>query len=562
MADATPARKSTRGRVPNKKYSNDALEILNDILNSGSDVEVDHPPKLDTSDDEDFRSDAIAEESEAEEDTATESEAGSDGSGIATPEEEFEDALSYADPDDVLDVSRDLKSLEGLFRYTGLAGSKRINRRRNPDSHLHSRGIPSSDKDGSKASHIRSLIGTEPKDLQNFSLAREKWTQDATLPTRKPDKHDRGGMGLPFGHEKQSEEFMARWDWYHQNNGKEAMSRLQRTRALDGLQAPDYLPGSRPNHSFLMGPYGNQTVRSLKVEEVASLEELWCPSAPETEEGSVPRNRMVKKKGWMLNVGSKIRCLGWALGHAGKAQYLAIAPTYNPPAKFRAPTAFDPSEPYPASIQLWAFSSFGEPYPAESMNLEEYPQLVQLVCTGWGAPRQFRWCPVSQAFPDQGVEGRVFVGLLAGVWSDGYVRVLDIQLDTKTSSSNVHGIIPLPMTLTALIILPSPLPASRLRIHPTYYNLHLLDLALSNRTCSRLRERLRRHMGHLRSDPLILPGIHLYLTQLSAPTPLLPLPPPILHPLSLLHLPQFPTLPRLNLNRRLPPPHRHPRPHN
>ena len=444
MAYATPARKSARGRVPNKKYSNEAIDILNNILNSDSDAAAEPPPNLDTSEDEDFQSDSIAEESEVEEDIATELDAGSDGSGIATPEEDFEDALSYADPHDLLDVGRDPDSLQGVFEHTGLAGSKRINRRRNPDSHLHSRGIPGSDKDSSKASHIRSLIGTDPRALQVFSLAREKWTQDATLPTRNPDRHNNGGMGYLFGNEIQIAEVTAKWRWYYQHGGKDAMSQIQRTRTLDTLNCLDYLPRSHSDHRFLMGPYGNQKICSLNVGEAALLEELWRPTALQTEADTVSGNQSVRKQGWMLNMGSKIRCLDWAPGHAGKTQYLAIAPTYRPPAKLRAPTAFDPSEKYPAAIQLWAFSSHGEPYPAESMNMDEPPQLVQVICSSWGSPRQFQWCPQPQELPNDETENNLCVGLLAGVWSDGYVRVLDIQLDRNTASSNVGGIISLP----------------------------------------------------------------------------------------------------------------------
>lgn len=447
MADDIPARRSARGRVPNKKYSTEAIEILNDILNSGSDAEVEPPPEPDTSEDEDFRSDAVVEESEAAEDIASESDAGSDGSGIPTPVEEFEDALSYADPNDLHDLGAGPEPLENMFTHTGLGGSKRINRKRNPDSHLHFRGVPGTEKDNSKASHIKSLIGTDLAELQNFSLTRDRWTQDSTLPTRKSDTQDKGGMGFPFGLEKRNEEATAEWNWYHDRGGKEAMRRTQRTQGLDTLQIPEYLPRSHPDHSFLMGPYGSQKLCSLKDGEVASLEKLWCQTAPQGEEDSVQRNPRRRKKGWMLNIGSKIQCLEWAPGHVGKTQYLALAPTYNPPAKLRAPTAFEPSEPYPACIQLWAFSSFEEPYQTDSMNTDEPPQLVQLLCTNWGAPRQFRWCPVPRAFPNESQEEKIFVGLLAGVWSDGYVRVLDLQLEKNNNSSVSYGTRPLTKTL-------------------------------------------------------------------------------------------------------------------
>lgn len=481
MADDTPARRSARGRVPNKKYSTEALEILNDILKSGSDAEVEPPPEPDTSEDEYFRSDAVAEESEAEEDIASESDAGSDGSGIPTPVEELEGPLSYADPDDLPDIGVGPEPLENMFTHTGLGESKRINKKRNPDSHLHFRGVPGTEKDNSKASHIRFLIGTDLAELQSFSLTRERWTQDSTLPTRKPDRHDKGGMGFPFGLEGRNEEATDEWNWYYEHGGKKAMGRTQMTRGLDTLQIPDYLPRSHPDHSFLMGPYGSQKLCSLKVGDVASLEELWFQNAPEGEEDNVQRNHKRKKNGWMLNIGSKIQCLEWAPGHAGKTQYLALAPAYNPPAKLRGPTAFEASESYPACIQLWAFSSFGEPYPTESMDIHEPPQLVQLLCTNWGAPRHFRWCPIPRAFPNEGQEENIFVGLLAGVWSDGYVRVLDLQLTRNNNTSSSHGMCPLTKDIwDVLNNLLSPLRESRLCKSSTYHNLHLFDLALAD----------------------------------------------------------------------------------
>ena len=436
MPDLTSTRKSARGRVPNKKYSNDAFEIL-DILESDSDVAAEPVPNFDNSDvDEDFESDKAAEEHDEDEESGGTSDVGSHGTGIATPVEAFEDALSYASDADLLERGEDLKPLgsssQTLKRVR--AGSRKV-----PEEDWHFRGIHWNGK--TKEAHVKYLVGTNPQDMADFVRARDKWVQLATLPTRVPDQYGTGGMALPVASSESSRSTQASadWDWYYCQGGKRKMEERQRVCSLSLNDSSRYVLWSQRQHSFLMGPYGNQTVHSLASLETLSIPDAWSSTSVPRAHSNKEKVTTTERNGWMLNAGAKVSCLDWAPNHPSHIQYLAISISQSPPPDTKQHTPFEPSESYSTSFQLWAFQAANTPGSKGMMDMTRAPELAQIVCTDWGALRQFRWCPAPREAHDSDEQGRTHVGLLAGVWSDAYVRVLDIQLENVRSSPSIYS---------------------------------------------------------------------------------------------------------------------------
>lgn len=440
MANTAPVRKSTRGRVPNKKYSVDAFKVL-DIAESDSDAAASPAPFLDDpEEDEDFGSDAAAAEPEDEEGSVPSSDDATDGSGIATPEEEFEDALSYASETEPLEARKDLQPLQSSLTHTD---SKKVRRgiKRKPDPDLHFRGVQAAEYRSSKLFHLSSIMGTDPKDVLEFTRARRKWIQNPTLPSREADRAGAGGMALPFhcSAELYRVEATLKWNWYYDKGGKHEMAKRQKSHLLKLPEAKRFNTCSSRTHHVLMGPYGNQKLLSLRPKETLSLRKVWQSTIPGEDESAQVRRTEQKRYGWLLNAGSRIRCLDWVPNHGGDEQYLAIATTQEWPPNLQPRSAFELSGSFPTCIQLWAFKAALDSDARSKMDMSIEPELTQLICTEWGALKDIRWCPAPRQSRDEGSQETVFIGLLAGIWSDGYARVLDIRLNKAERPPSIYG---------------------------------------------------------------------------------------------------------------------------
>ena len=437
MADSTPTRKSARSRVPNKKYSVDAFKIL-DIVDLDSEGTSDPVLEIDDLDqDEDFESEAAAEDVGAEEGSLISSEEGSDGSGIATPNKAPEDDLSYASEPDKYDSEANSKALP----FSSFVKKPHPLKLRKPEKDTHYRGLGLPENHGSKDAIMRSLVGTEPGAVIDFIRARDKWINDPLLPTRKCNTRGKGGMGFPFNYSEQSRriESTTGWVWYYEQGGRELMDDAQRTLVLDHAIGSKYLPRAHKKSSFLMGRYPEQQMHTLALQESLSIREVWTRKSVETN--AVPIKAASKRRnGWILNVGTKVRCLDWAPNHPDDTQYLSVAVTHAVPISHVTPSPFEPEEPYSASLQIWVIQASVETQSEETVDMEQAPQLRQVICTEWGAPKDMRWCPIARQARESRDEDKIFIGLLACVWSDGFIRVLDIRLDQSGDLSPAFGI--------------------------------------------------------------------------------------------------------------------------
>ena len=52
------------------------------------------------------------------------------------------------------------------------------------------------------------------------------------------------------------------------------------------------------------------------------------------------------------------------------------------------------------------------------------PMSTQILCTDWGDAKQLKWCPTPFDIPRPA--NGTWLGLLAGVWADGAVRVVTV----------------------------------------------------------------------------------------------------------------------------------------
>ncbi|MCJ1450460.1 hypothetical protein MMC28_000791 [Mycoblastus sanguinarius] len=432
MADTSPVRKSARRRAADKKYTNDAFEGLNlDILSSDSEKEAIKIEKLqDNKNDDDFPADALQEpDEEGEEDTVADSVAEnmSDGSAIQTPVEVYEDAHSYASSDGIepLTLASNTTKPKGQIRTT------------KGDSNVHSRGMPENPlkKDDWKDRPYL-LAGSGVEDVAHILNSREQWASDPILPRKTKMCHS-------FSHtkEKRRMEATVGWDWYYAQGGREAFAKKQKVRILNSDDGARYVPRpTQRSHSFLMGPYGDQKLFTLSPLQTVELDETWNSASTassgqpnQTVHGSIRGRR----HGWILNVGANVKCMDWATNCDGDKQYLALSTAQiKASSPQKEPPAFTPAPPTPSCIQIWAFPSTTDSN--SSLDSSRLPALRLVLCTEWGGAKQLKWCPMPRKIRDQETIGKLFVGLLAGVWTDGYVRVLEVQLDQMEAATTIY----------------------------------------------------------------------------------------------------------------------------
>ena len=440
MSGVSPARKSGRRRVPNKKYSNDQYEGL-EILGLDPDQGVD--PELlngNNSDDADFSAEqlAAAEEVEANDEDDLIAGDASDGSAVATPVEDAASNASLVGSEIEREPSR-LKDPSGIAGYSQSAW-----KRKTPDTTLRSRGMPEVKSNEAKETYMKILFGSGVEDLLHVVRSRDQWAGEVSLPRRTSGDGQRG-MRCSFSHteEKRTMEATVGWDWYYER-GRDLFANKQNMRFISDSEGDNYVyKPTRHSHSVLLGPYGKQKMFHLSQSEALELGEAWKAATDDVSAEPEPKSRTRERAGWILNVGTGVQWLDWAANHGGDTQYLAIATSRPQSAAdkelHKASPAFTPSPPSPSSIQIWAFSAFIKPGWGGQIDSTLKPRLRLVICTEWGSVRHLKWCPMPWKSRDGESEGKISIGLLAGVWGDGCMRVLDVHMDRNCSRITSYG---------------------------------------------------------------------------------------------------------------------------
>ncbi|EEH44262.2 uncharacterized protein PADG_00551 [Paracoccidioides brasiliensis Pb18] len=356
----------------------------------------------------------------------------------------------------------------------------------------HSRGIYKSSAHGAKVTYLKLTFGASDEDLLPMVYARVRWTKgrDVTFPSRETLRGafnmstDEIGAAFGVNGDLFRKEATTGWDWYYDENTGGRFKKRQRTGTLTAEEGKKYLPrANAKKHTVLMGPASSQKVFEVGVGESLDFGEAWSeirpkgkraglskkgdrqsPEMPDTH-GSPPleaeqmsrienastRRPRRNREGWILNLGNKIQCLSWAPNCSGTSQYLAIAVPISDLQKqlidgtsSQGAPAFTPSAPYPSAIQIWSFESTKEEDDVRQLDMTVKPRLRQVICTDNGDVRRLSWCPMGREKREEDeTDEKVNIGLLAGIWGDGTVKVLDVQLNkTASEAEYVHVHVP------------------------------------------------------------------------------------------------------------------------
>jgi len=300
------------------------------------------------------------------------------------------------------------------------SGGRKVNM---DDDKLRSRGIADFSGKGGQEVRLKDLFGPAHTDLRPILKTRDDWRLQETLPLR--------GSGLkrsPFeSAEARAKERKLFQSWYARG-GREEFAKGQKTSSLSQEQGAGYMVNNGAEAiNVLMGKATSPQLYPLTKHSLVNVAD--------------PHEDKANRNGWLLNLGARIQDAQWMTNEEGSTQYLAVAVEQKDsmgqqPAAMEQPTApaFSATSPFPASIQIWAFESTKN----HVMDPLKKPRLALVICTDWGAPKQLRWSPIvprdREISPNS--NDTVDVGLLAGIWSDGRVRVLNVEIPTSDAESS------------------------------------------------------------------------------------------------------------------------------
>lgn len=427
-----PGRAPRRAAAATKKYTVDAFDSIKDLVvassDSGSDTPESDAPLNDAKDPEVPA--AIVEEANEEGDDVV---SGGDLVNISD-EERARRHSNNTENDDIMDFDAiakkgqnqqsgmrlvDETEIHALPAFStegqrpgqlGLARRGRI-----------TRGIPETFTKKGKELRVMQSIGPGEEDLVAHVKTRDKWLNDVTLPSRKTRKDGSGGLHQSFYYpeEQRQKELQQGWEWYHDQGGRDFFQKQQRIGILYEDQGrEDFEQSLSPSDPFLMGlPQQSKLFTGLKPGEAVNTGDAWINASGNKD-----------KQSWVFVAGGRVQCLEWVPNQNGCYQYLAV--TIVPKNKPRVPTtgsyAYSESS-YGAHLQIWEFASLPTlRKESAAIDFSKKPWLRAVFSFDWGIVKKMKWCPL----PTRGTAGaaNIQLGLLAGVWDDGKVRILDLQI--------------------------------------------------------------------------------------------------------------------------------------
>ena len=442
LSKMPPGRRSGRHRGPRAVYVDDPFETAGISDEDDANKGVNSPKgrekraqKADSPSDDEFV--AISGE---EADDAVEDEEGTEEQAEDEPEEESEpeDDVSVLEEMDIEKIASPHKKQ----RSTSQPREPQFKKRAAggiivPSAgETHSRGIIDPKEHLSKDTYYTLTFGSDERDLMAAVHSRVQWKRgiDSAFPTRFAleggDEEDNSLYGPTFGVHPDDikEESIRGWDWYYDENTGERFRKRQRIETIkESMAREKYMP--RPDerkHRVNLGPHGDQELFDLGYHESFDFGKAWGESNTKSEK---------IREGWILNIGHKTNCMAWAPNQDGLSQYLAVAAplTEDQKNEHRSEdsepfSAFQPSESFPSALQIWEFKAKKSETDTKSLDMDYKPRLRQVICADWGDLRRMAWCTMPRAKREEDDEEvKKAIGLLATVWSDGKVRVLDIK---------------------------------------------------------------------------------------------------------------------------------------
>ncbi|KMU84991.1 hypothetical protein CIHG_02774 [Coccidioides immitis H538.4] len=339
----------------------------------------------------------------------------------------------------------------------------------------HSRGLLKPAEHTAKNTQLKLTFGTGAEDLLPAIYARDRWAygRDSTFPSAESfqgaQRTSPYGVGGLFCYPSFKMEFESTeaWDWYYDSSIGGCLLRNQQIRALEENVGREYFPkDGDKRHTVLVGPPGKQKEFHLGLHEFFDFGVVWEPPNPKAGKSGRSKNPDARshgslgdnakdahampemerfREGWILNFGSKIQCAAWAPNCSGTTQYLAVVvplPESQKAAEcdinLTGAPAFTPSPPYPAAIQIWAFEAkqSEEVFP-RPLDMSIEPRLRLVLCTRFGDVKRLCWCPMPRKPRSSHIEGKesINLGLLAGIWGDGSVKVLDVNIEKNSPTT-------------------------------------------------------------------------------------------------------------------------------
>jgi transcription factor C subunit 6 len=294
-----------------------------------------------------------------------------------------------------------------------------------PDGLLFNRGLPDSvTRKSGKHDKRLFLFGSSIEEFSAIEKACMKWDGQDTLPIRrKPQETGSNAFDYSYwqGNSARKREEKESWNWYFGLGGKEVFAKRQTTSILsNGEGEARTSTNDAPQRPFLAGPLDTPQLIRLDVGSSVSLKELW--HQPQTKGiKATSKYSSAGKAGFILNLGAKIRCTEWVPNQPGSAQYLALSTIQARDIPKGTAPAFTPQLPFVAEVQIWKFTST----PQGSVNSDIAPALKYVLRTKWGDVKSIKWCPAPHK--QSSTLAKRPLGLLAGVWGDGGLRVIDLM---------------------------------------------------------------------------------------------------------------------------------------
>lgn len=384
----------------------------------------------------------------ADEDSASDEEfvAPDSDDGVEAPaDDDDSDAEPIADDADVVEIN-DPGVVSARKVKSSTSQSKAVKKRQAdcpgiaPED-THYRGVLDTKEHVAKTMHYVFTFGSDDRDLISGIHTRDRWFRgmDSCFPTRfsleTQDKADYE-YGPTFGihSEDVKKERTIGWDWYYDKDTGERFRKRQRSDQIKEADARrTYLPKPKKGkHTILIGPADEQKPVSLGHHDSFNFGEPWRDY---TARRSDQTSETTVREGWLLSVGHRVQCMAWAPEQDGTTQYLAISGPITDEQKKKSnlpehetSSSFRPSSPCPCALQLWEIKGKQAGSQTNTLDMNIKPRLRLTLCSEWGDLRRIAWCPVSRAPREEDEQSDMQpIGLLAGIWSDGKLRVLDVK---------------------------------------------------------------------------------------------------------------------------------------
>ncbi|KAH9877149.1 hypothetical protein IAQ61_002512 [Plenodomus lingam] len=426
MSEEPPTRRQSRAKRPKSYRVDDEYAFLDEDSSAASRSQTPVAGGDDESDEDDFMPDAREEDPEDEEFNDDDDDDEDDGAA----EEEEDSDEEYGSPGTssarAVGFNSDPDAHPYLTKQTKKKHSANIQssvvfarggalRPQSNESKLRTRGVADFSKIGGQEIRLKDLFGPDSEALKPILYTRDHWYEQETLPLRTPDGCRRSFFESLEGREKEERTMRA---WYAET-GWGIFVQKQKTQILTTEAGQKYMETDGPQAlNVLWGAAQRPRVRPFEKGACVNINDAF--------------EDRTSRRGWMLYMSARIQDAQWAVNEESEIQYLAVAVEQKPmdsqqPKPLEQPKApaFSPSAPFPASIQIWAFDMGSRD---EDETLKE-PRLEQVICTDWGAPKQVRWSPVKAtgSSEDSNEQENEHIGLLAGIWSDGHIRILDVK---------------------------------------------------------------------------------------------------------------------------------------